>query len=230
MDESSERMTPKRWFERKLEGRKAFGSHAAGEPRRTKMEMLEDENKNLVLRLERQRRSLKALAEIVKATKNPLESLPLEVDDLEGRLAGASVDEEPLSANDASVLTIANLRELIETMEEERTEIVGNMQRYKEENEHLRAKGEAQAVKISAYEKLFQKLNSGDLTETSQDVSKVGSQSEESLEEYPPMVITPPRGEHNKKLFVAPPSASYLLPEEDRYDRAIKEEPERLQI
>lgn len=110
---------------------------------------LVEEKAELTRRLERQRRSLEYLVALFHAKEDPLDTLPLEPD---------NDDLEDLSPQEASLITITNLRAVVEHMEEERTELCVSLTAIREENEELRKKNLAQAELLQSMEDLCHAL------------------------------------------------------------------------
>ena len=156
-----------------------------------RLSQLRLEKRELQRRLDQQKTSLEHLTTIIKACHDPLASLPLQPDDTNN-----------MTTLQATMLTITNLRDQVEAMEDERDDFILSLHQVRSRNAQLQMENEAQSLKIQTLERVLLQLqddesktsgkNSGgshgrSLTDVS-DTSNTGSSGSRE-NKIPPMVV-----------------------------------------
>ena len=151
------------------------------------------EKRELQRRLDQQKTSLEHLSTIVKACHDPLVNLPLqEPDDTNNNMTTLQ----------ATMLTITNLRDQVEAMEDERDDFILSLHQVRSRNAQLQMENEAQSLKIQTLERVLLQLQDDEsktsgkksagshgrsLTDVS-DTSNTGSSGSRN-NRIPPMVV-----------------------------------------
>jgi chromosome segregation ATPase len=112
----------------------------------SRVAQLERENHQLKQEIDTQRKMLKELTKVVQAGKNIAKTEQLEDDFLSGQV---------ISADDALDLTVFNLRQQVESMEDERESFIRTIVNLEAEIHDLKLQNEAKDCKIEALQSVY---------------------------------------------------------------------------